>query len=431
MSVAIMAVLLSSSMLATVGAATTTTTTVETDDSSNNNVVDTADDNSRSLSMLDPSTVEMKESYFVEQAALTELGQEPLFHPSARDDWKKDTFQRLDRVRANCGKLCTFHDKASIDKYIQDSTTEETNKDSQQRHLEVGMSCPAILNCDHMDALDETVRFPPPVELMPFYTMNGLVKFHKKRTHDLSLPGSSLDNPVVWSKSIVDSYMLNCATPRQQVFPPYGTASDAFLDKIQYLFGNSGLRDQRVLVLGGDVNPWVEAVALYLGAPHVTTILPPGLFVDNHHPHMTALTPNEFRLLHGQPEGESTNHPWYDVVLSFSDMDFGLGRRGESLNPWSDLLAVARARCVTRPGGILVMGLASSGDRVVFNEGRSYSVDGRLPLLTANWIPIVSKGDQQQRHNGARGGGGHGAHHRGNKMLEKHSIYAFRNTDTV
>lgn len=61
----------------------------------------------------------------------------------------------------------------------------------------------------------------------------------------------------------------------------------------------------------------------------------------------------------------------------------------DALNPWGDLLAVARAHCVTAPGGLLGLGLMAPQRRdfVRFNGYRSYG-PLRWPLITANWQQV-------------------------------------------
>ena len=106
----------------------------------------------------------------------------------------------------------------------------------------------------------------------------------------------------------------------------------------------------------------------------------------------------------------------FDVFLSFSSVEHsGLGRYGDALNPWADLLALARARCVTKPGGYLGLAVPvertqSLRDIVIFNEKRLYGPH-RYPLLTANWDQLDG-----EKH--------------GNEWGKAHPPYAFRNSPT-
>ena len=64
---------------------------------------------------------------------------------------------------------------------------------------------------------------------------------------------------------------------------------------------------------------------------------------------------------------------------------FITGRYGDALNPWGDILAAARAWCVTKPGGFFVLDLPGGGtDAIKFNANRIYG-PLRWPLVTTNW----------------------------------------------
>ena len=44
--------------------------------------------------------------------------------------------------------------------------------------------------------------------------------------------------------------------------------------------------------------------------------------------------------------------------MTFSSVEHsGLGRYGDALNPWGDILTIAKALCVTREGGSLTIGV--------------------------------------------------------------------------
>ena len=139
----------------------------------------------------------------------------------------------------------------------------------------------------------------------------------------------------------------------------------------------------RVLVIGSE-KPWLEAICLLLGAKEVVT-LEYGKIVSSH-PKIKTLTPVEFRKAY-----LSGKLGLFDTVASFSSIEHsGLGRYGDALNPWGDLLAIARSWCVTKPGGALVLGLPTGMDKVVMNAHRIYGAV-RWPLVAANWIQVDSE----------------------------------------
>ena len=71
----------------------------------------------------------------------------------------------------------------------------------------------------------------------------------------------------------------------------------------------------------------------------------------------------------------------------FHDICLFLGRYGDSLNPWGDIITIAQAWCVSKPDAQLAVGVPTivhGRDRVEFNAARVYGP--RLyPYLVTNW----------------------------------------------
>ena len=70
-----------------------------------------------------------------------------------------------------------------------------------------------------------------------------------------------------------------------------------------------------------------------------------------------------FQVLNGEmgPEGRQ-----FDGVVTFSSLEHsGLGRYGDPLNPWADLIAMAKAWCLTRTGGRMLIGVPTGLDAVI------------------------------------------------------------------
>jgi hypothetical protein len=59
------------------------------------------------------------------------------------------------------------------------------------------------------------------------------------------------------------------------------------------------------------------------------------------------------------------------------------------MNPWGDLQAIARAWCLTKPGGYLVLGVPHdlTQDSIQFNAHRVYGPVMYMHL-TANWEQV-------------------------------------------
>jgi hypothetical protein len=136
----------------------------------------------------------------------------------------------------------------------------------------------------------------------------------------------------------------------------------------------------RVLVIGSE-NPWLEACALEAGAAEVWT-LEYGR-IESGHPRLKTMTPDEAREMY-----RKGTLPLFDNVLTYSSVEHsGLGRYGDALNPWGDMQAIARAWCVTKPGGQLLLGVqeeCAAGDTIEYNLHRCYSKTS-YTHLTANW----------------------------------------------
>ena len=78
------------------------------------------------------------------------------------------------------------------------------------------------------------------------------------------------------------------------------------------------------------------------GAEHVTTLEYSA--ITSHHPKLTPMLPSDMarQFLDG-------TLPDFDAVVSFSSLEHsGLGRYGDGLNPYGDLITMARAWCVTK-----------------------------------------------------------------------------------
>jgi hypothetical protein len=75
----------------------------------------------------------------------------------------------------------------------------------------------------------------------------------------------------------------------------------------------------------------------------------------------------------------------FDGVVTFSSLEHsGLGRYGDALNPWGGLISMAKAWCLTKPGGKLLIGVPVGYDAVYFNMHRMYG-PVQLSHMFANW----------------------------------------------
>ena len=60
------------------------------------------------------------------------------------------------------------------------------------------------------------------------------------------------------------------------------------------------------------------------------------------------------------------------------------------MNPWVDLITMAKSWCLMKPGGIALVGFPSGPDKIDFNGRRTY---GRvqLPHVFSNWEQLYAE----------------------------------------
>lgn len=134
----------------------------------------------------------------------------------------------------------------------------------------------------------------------------------------------------------------------------------------------------------GSMEPYYELSLLSLGAAHVTTIEYNNLTYM--HEQITTKSKFDFdALYHSTTSGYRDS---FDLALSISAFDHdGLGRYGDPLNPEGDLEAMARAKSLLKPGGVLILTLPIGPDLVVFNLLRRYG-EIRLPMMLRGWTVV-------------------------------------------
>lgn len=307
---------------------------------------------------------------------------EPLYDPSNPNltPWKEELFKRLDRIRFICGSLCT--NLESPQNWRKNSVPIEGA--NLRLTIARDVDCPAIVSNLDVDAGDTSVPFPPPSELLPYYSMGGggQVAINKKYTN-IYLGTTARTN--TWGNKNVNDLIETFLKPEislkhipKDFRPTYSIQiAHGLRDKLREL--DIGSRE-RVLVIGSE-RPWVECIILALGAKHVTT-LEYGV-IDSRHAQIDTMTPNEMRKKYA--EGTL---PSFDAIVTYSSVEHsGLGRYGDALNPWGDLLAIARAWCVTTDDALMVINVPTWQETIEFNAHRWYG-PMRYSLLATNWVQI-------------------------------------------
>jgi len=277
-----------------------------------------------------------------------------------------------------CGKLCELDEGIFSSSMFFD-------------HRVVSVDCQTIFGDDVFIQQGHGRAEAPniiPAELIEAYTMNQRVPISNMYSDEVYL--SKQAQTSVWSKQLVEESIATAASGKLK--GNYGIKETNHLR--QALRHAPGLAGGRVLVIGSE-NPWVEACVLEAGASSVVT-LEYGK-IRSEHPKIKTLIPLEFQrdFFNGQLG-------LFDSIVTFSSVEHsGLGRYGDALNPWGDVLEIARANCVSKPEGSLVLAVMCGNvlctqDSLEFNLHRKYG-STRWPYLASNWQQIYRENSGKQR----------------------------------
>ena len=257
------------------------------------------------------------------------------------------------------------------------------------QHRSVNVNCPAIFSASvYLDRGHNQAKAPPdiPEIFRKDFSMGGVIAFEKYYFTQETYVGGTMGT---WTEKRVNDEIAQAREGKL-----HGTYSisetNALRDALQH--HSSGVKNGRVLVIGSEI-PWVEVCALEAGAREVLT-LEYGKIISEH-PQIKTMQPKDFReSYHAGVLGK------FDAVVTFSSIEHsGLGRYGDALNPWGDVLEIARSWCVTKKGGSLIIGVmyAPNGDRLQFNAHRLYGPT-RYPYLTSNWKQVYKGLGTQKVH---------------------------------
>ncbi len=289
-------------------------------------------------------------------------------------EWKYTLFSRLDRIRLQCGTLCQLNTIDELAKYQSPLETNNNNSIIQLTQVP-DVNCKAIVSMEEIDAGDLTFPRNLTDELKDFYSFNNSfpVLLNHRIFQDAYLGGDARTN--VWKEEDVDNAVLQIKN--QTHHGTYGLAETIALTKN---LEQVDMKGKSVLVIGSE-NPWVEAICLYHGAAKVTT-LEYGKIIS-HHPKIETETPSSIRQKYIDGKLDL-----FDGIVTHSSIEHsGLGRYGDALNPWGDVLAIARGWCLCKPKAFMWIGVPTGQDGLKHNWHRIYG-RVRWSLLAANWKQV-------------------------------------------
>jgi len=294
-------------------------------------------------------------------------------------------YRNLLLLKEDCGEVCDTSDRfvKKPGKYF-DVITKEFECDflleSSSMYQELVMDEQMIKTKKN----DKEDYHPPritqvPQEIAEMYTFDKRVPL---KEFQFNKDAKWIENPEQPNWNIEDINRMMNAIQNGNLIGGYGIEVCNEMKYIMKEFMIENIEDKHVLVIGS-ILPWIEAILLHLGAKKVTT-LEYGQ-VKNEHPKLNPITPEQLKkqVLDG-------NFPQFDAMVTFSSLEHsGLGRYGDSLNPWGDLITMAQAWCLLKPGARALVGIPGGTDAIHFNSNRSY---GRimLPHMFANWNQIYS-----------------------------------------
>jgi len=144
--------------------------------------------------------------------------------------------------------------------------------------------------------------------------------------------------------------------------------------------GRFPVAGKSVLVFGSE-NPWYEIISQEFGAKEVT-VVEYGDRVDA----------NGIKYVKPSVLGNGQ----FDCAFSISSFEHdGLGRYGDPLDPYGDLVAMVQAKRNVVYGGFMFLAVPLGKDALVWNAHRVYG-SLRLPLLLQNWELLASFGFSEE-----------------------------------
>ena len=188
--------------------------------------------------------------------------------------------------------------------------------------------------------------------------------------------GSCQDNqrPAYWSKSDIIALSKNPSTCGQY---GNGNCELAFSKYSSYIHQKNG-------IVIGSFYYWAEAAAIRFGAKSITTVeYNP---IQTNHRKVKITTPSQYAASFLTTPRDDL---LVDFIISYSSLEHdGLGRYGDPLNAFGDLLSLGKAFCMLKPGGVLFLGLPIGQDEVQFNAHRIYGYY-RLSIVLSLGFELV------------------------------------------
>jgi len=289
------------------------------------------------------------------------------------------THRQLLLLKEDCGEVCDTSDNwfKKPGKYF----------DVIKKEFECEFLFESDLEVPRIDEeqIDEEFKQPLrawkiPPEILEMYTYDKRVPFALNHMDDAKWT-SAKDQDIIWTEHDIELHKQ--AFLDGTLRGGYGVETVVNMSNIIKDHMLEQVKNGHVLVIGSQT-PWIEAMLLVFGAKKVTTLEYSKIISE--HNQIDIITPEELRQRYN-----AGNIPQFDAMVSFSSLEHsGLGRYGDALNPYGDLITMAKAWCLTKPGGRALVGFPCGMDLINFNANKLYG-PVMLPHLFANWNQIYSE----------------------------------------
>ena len=312
-------------------------------------------------------------------------------HAAADDAGHNDPdVARVARSRVICGPLCSPASiRASRDEKNDGIPTAET---LSRLAVNVPVSCPKLFSTEAEAVFDKPAQGWPPPDAIPASLLDEYTLEGRSRVTKYYFIGRYRADTKADIQRGISSRRSGGGVERwtpavfKEQFCLYGDGIRATMRRLarqlveEEFHGVESAKSKRVLVMGS-ITPWVEMAFIEAGVGTTTTV-EYGKLVSTRKD-VETMIPAEFNA-----KFRAGTLPQFDGVASFSSLEHsGLGRYGDALNPWGDVVASTKTACVLKPGGFLVLGVPCGSDRIKWNAHRVYGVH-RLPLML-NGLEIV------------------------------------------
>jgi hypothetical protein len=210
------------------------------------------------------------------------------------------------------------------------------------------------------------MSIPPryiPSDLINEFTMNSTIDVYDWYLNE------TVSTPIVWDDNMMATY-INALTEHNIRNNIHGIDSyyNGSLMLINGLNLIENIENKSVAVIGSQ-KPWIECICLNMGSKDVTTVEynPPKC----NYPNLSIISYNDFQ----------NQEKKYDIIISYSSIEHsGLGRYGDGINPYGDLIAINDIKQKMHNDSYLLLGVPIGVDGIAWNAHRIYGKK-RLPLL--------------------------------------------------